>query len=304
MNHILNGKSVAWKYKWLVVLAWLLNLACSLVVVFPLKSMLEQFSDHSLMSLRLINGLDLEYLFEFLHYNPDATSTLFALFVCVGGIYGILNLFVAAGAYGMIVYNEPWSLSAFVAQAGRVIGRFFRLLLWAIPVYVVFYCLQFIETGVVRVIFGKDPYQYITFWGTMIRVFLGTLGIMIATMVVDYARIHTLRTDERAMRKSLLHGLRFALLHFLPAFGIAFAIAVPSALLPVAVPAIANALTGGTGTIIILFLVQQAAMLLRMYLKVTLYAAQSSFHEHVLPEDRRAEVTPVGAVDPNPLLTV
>ncbi len=304
MNHILSGKSVAWKYKWMVLLAWVLNFACALIVVFPLKSMLESFSDHSLMSLKLISGLDLEYLFEFLHYSPEATSTLFLLFVCVGGLYSILNLFVAAGAYGMIISNESWSLAGFIIQSGRAIGRFFRLFLWGIPVYIVLYCLQFIETGFVRIIFGKDPYQYITYWGTMIRVFLGMLGLMIAAMVVDYARIHTLRTNERAMRKSILHGLRFALRHFLPAFGIAFAIAVPSFLLPVAVPALANALTSGTGAILFLFIIQQAAMLLRMYLKVTLYAAESSFHVHALPEDQSAETTSVGAVDPNPLLTM
>ncbi len=304
MNHLLNGKSTAWKYRRLVILAWCVNLACALIVVFPLKSMLAGFSDHSLMSLRLDNGLDLEYLFEFLHYTPDAIPTLTALVLGVGGLYGILNLIVAAGAYGMIIQNEPWSLSAFVAQAGRFIGRFFRLLLWGIPVYAILYCIQFLETGAVRLIFGKDPYEYITFWGEMIRTGLGFLGILIATMIIDYARIHTARTEERAMWKSLLHGVRFAFRHFLPAFAIAFAIAVPSFLLPVAVPAIANLLPAGTAAIILLVVVQQAAMLLRMYLKVTLYAAQSSFHVRALPEDRRMEAATVGAVDPNPLLTV
>ena len=105
-------------------------------------------------------------------------------------------------------------------------------------------------------------------------------------LALDYARIRVARDDSRRMLKAYFGGLRFVLRHLFAAYGIAIAIAVALAVLMavyVAYETKAPA-AGSWGAIGLLFLLQQAVVLGRVFLRVTLVGAERHFHVKALPK--------------------
>jgi hypothetical protein len=164
--------------------------------------------------------------------------------------------------------------------------------MWSVPVFAILFCLQYLETGVQRLIFGSDPYQNITYWGGWIKVGLRQLSFLLFAMVLDYARIHAVLNDERKMRVSLVQGLKFAFGNFLQTFGLVFLLfAVGAAALVVYNP-VADSLSAPNAMIVfMLFLWQQIYMLFRMTLRLTTYSSQLELYRQLTAAPAPAAIT-------------
>ncbi len=305
MRHLISGFSAAWKQKRLVLAAYIGNLLCGIILFYPLLSLLNQFADRSLSAGRLGGGFDLEIFVEFLRYSSGASAAIVSLAFTACGFAAVINTLVAAGAYGMIVQGEPWSFPAFFSHAGAYGARFLRLLLWCLPLYLVFTCLQFLGAGIIRLFFGKDPYQSIVVWGGVIRALLAGYGILLAAASMDYARIRTVRTNERSMWRAARHGVGFTFRHLFGVSGLTLACGLPAFCLILLPPfvAVATGLSGTAGTAMLIVL-QQFALLLQSGLTIVLCGAQASYHRSKVAEASDRVEDAGAVVDLNPLLTV
>lgn len=264
---------------------YFLNLLFGLIVAFPFRAMLVNFAGQSLMGKSLAEHFDLEFLFEFLTKNDGAISTLMALFFVAGAIYWIGGLFLSGGAYGVLVSGERYTARSFWQNAGHYFPRFVRLFLWSLPFFAIFYCLRFLENGFVRLVYGKDPYQNIIFWGSAVSTGLGYIGILLYYLVLDYARIYVIRTGEYKMYKAILHGFSFVFRNIFTTFTLSITLFLTGVLALLLYNPIADALHAPNGFIVaLLLIVQQCYIIFRMFLRLTLYAGQVSVHRSRLTE--------------------
>jgi hypothetical protein len=280
--------------KRLVAVFYLANLFFGLLLMWPLRVMLQNFIGDSTMGNKLGGALDMDFLFEFLKHNEQAGSVFYGLVFIVPAVAWLFTLFLSGGALAVFAGDGKYSPVQFWGGAAKYFGRFCRLALWSLPVLAILFCLQYLESGAQRLFFGKDPYQNITYWGGWIKTGLRAFGFLLFGMILDYARIHAVLNDENKMRVSLRTGLKFISQNFLSTFGLAFLLLVIGAIALAIYNPLANSLAAPSGLVILLlFLLQQFYMLFRAALRLTLYASQLHLHRELVSAPGPAEITSV-----------
>lgn len=275
LSSIKSGLIQACSNKRVVLIYYLTNLLFGVVLMLPFRSVLNRFVGHSLMGEKLAGRMDMDFLFEFIKENPDFFSSYSILLIIIFTIYGLTSLFLSGGVLSTFVSGEPYASSLFWGSAAQYFGRFIRLVLWSIPVLAILFCLQFLWSAIQRIVFGSDPYQYISYWGNWIKVALRYISLILYFIILDYARIHVVTTDERRMRISLWQGIKFAFGNFGKTFGLALLIFIVGIIALVIYNPIADLLHPPTSMVILLlFIWQQLYMIFRMVLKLTLYAGE------------------------------
>lgn len=278
-SSIKNGLSSVWSNKRMILVFFFSNFLFGLMLMLPFRAVLSDFVGNSTMGSKLGGRLDMNFLFEFFKHNPQLTD-IFTGLILVAGVYWLFSLFLSGGAFAVLASGEKYSGQIFWGGAGKYFGRFFRLVLWSLPVGAIFFALQFIETGVEKLFFGSDPYQNITYWGDWIQFGLRTIAILLFGLVLDYSRIHAVVTDERKMRVSLWHGIKFTFGNLGQTFGLTLILFGIGAVVLLIYSPIANSLAAPNGfVVLLLFLLQQLFMIFRMTLRLTLYASQMNLYQ-------------------------
>jgi len=277
-----KGVIDVWQTKRIIIVYYMASLLTGLLVAYPFSMIVGNFAGNSLMGKKLGGGIDFDFLFEFLGKNSGALSALGGLIIIAAAAFALSLLFLSGGALTVYVSGERYSPGQFWGGAAHYFGRFFRLMLWSLPLLAVFFCLQFLETLFVRLFFGSDPYQSITYWGGWVRIGLAFIGILLYYVVFDYARIHVVVSGERKMRLAILEGIKFAFRHFFSVFLLALLLFVSGLLLLAAYNLISDKLTAPSGFILLLLIaVQQLYVFFRMYLRLTLLSGQLKLYSQL-----------------------
>ena len=296
-SNIKNGFAQVWKNKRLIVVFYLANLLFGLVLMLPFRAVLSNFSGNTLMGAKLGGRLDMDFLFDLLTHNQNIVSIITGMMLIVPAVYWLFSLFLSGGAFSVLVKGEKYSAAIFWHGAATYFGRFFRIFLWSLPVLGILFCVQFIETGLERLIFGKVPYQNISYWGGWVKFSLRTLSILLFGLVLDYARIHAVLTDDKRMRVSVWRGIKFAFGNIGRTLGLTFILFLTGAVVLAIYNPISNALVAPNVLVVIaLFLLQQTYMMFRMTLRLTLFASQLNLYNKLSTESE--EVTVPAAAEP------
>ncbi len=295
LNSLKSGFNQVRANKRLVAVFYLANLFFGLLLMLPLRAMLSDFIGNSQMGEKLGGPLDMDFLFEFFQHSGEVIPAFMGLILIVPAANWLFTLFLSGGAFATFAGGEKYNAAFFWGSAAKYFGRFIRLTLWSLPVFAVLFCLQFLETGVQRLIFGSDPHQNITYWGGWIKVGLRQLGFLLFAMVLDYARIHAVLNDERRMRTSLLQGLKFVFGNFLYTFGLALLLLLVGAAALVIYNPVANSLAAPNALIVImLFAWQQVYMVFRTMLRLTTYASELHLYRQRAAEPAPVPITSAG----------
>ncbi len=280
IDSIKAGIRLMWSNKRIVLIYYLANLLFGIILMLPFRSVLSSFVGNSLMGEMLADRLDMDFLFEFFKENHNLLSTYTVLLLVLPTAYWLLNLFLSGGAFSVFISNQKYASPLFWGNAANYFGRFIRLVLWSIPVFVVLFCLQFFWTATQRIFFGSDPYQYVTYWGGWIKVGLRYFSLVLYFLVLDYARIHAVTTDERRMRISLWQGVKFAFINFWKTFALALLFFLLGIIALIIYNPMADLLHAPSSLVILLlFIWQQVYMVFRMVLRVTLYSGEVRLYQ-------------------------
>lgn len=289
-----SGIQKTFANKRMIAVFYLANLIWGLIIILPLRAILGDFVGHRLMGAKLAGRLDMDFLFELLLHNDSFLDVMRGMILFVPVVYWLFVLFLSGGAFAIFAHAEKYSPPIFWGNCGRFFGRFIRLTIWSLPMLAVFFALPFLAKGLQRLFFGSDPYQYITYWGRWLQVGSGFVSFLLFGMVLDYARIHTVLTDERNMRASLWRGVKFAFGNFRHTFGLAALLFVIGGLILAMYNPVANGLAAPSAIIIaLMFLVQQLYMISRMALRLTLYASQLQLYRQWSGTPLRVSEPPV-----------
>jgi hypothetical protein len=295
LNSLKSGFNQVRANKRLIAVFYLANLFFGLLLMMPSRAILSDFVGNSQMGAKLGGLLDMDFLFEFFKHKEEVVPAFMGLILLVPAVNWLFTLFLSGGAFATLAGGEKYNAAFFWGSSAKYFGRFVRLTLWGLPVFAVLFCLQFLETGVQRLILGGDPYQNITYWGGWIKVGLRQIGFLLFAMVLDYARIHAVLNDERKMRTSLLQGIKFVFGNFLYTFGLAFLLLLIGAVALVIYNPIANSLNAPNALIVfMLFVWQQIYMIFRTTLRLTTYASQLDLYRQRAAAAAPAEITSTG----------
>lgn len=177
--------------------------------------------------------------------------------------------------------GRSYDSAGFWGNAGQYFARFFRLGLWGLLVLLALLGIaEALTRGVQYLIFGKEPYEYITYWGRWLRVLLRYFVFLLFLMCFDYGRIYTVLSGERKMRRAISRGIRFTLRNFRRAFTLIFVFTLLAVMSLLVYNALVNVFSAPRALIIFLLLLwQQLYILAKMVLRVSFYGGEMYLYQ-------------------------
>ncbi len=276
------GLHRAWAAKRMLAVYYFASLLCGVVLAAPIRSLLSDRISETLLGEALAGRFDMNFFADFITNFDDFGDTWSGLVMVIPIIYLLSNIFLSGGALSVFATEEKYSTPMFWSGSARYFGRFLRLWLMALPVFGVFFLIIFLEKGVTRLLFGADPYQSITYWAGWVRTGLMAFAMMLSYIYFDYARIYAVIHDEPKMRRAWVGGLKFIFGNLGKVVLLALSMAFMGVVVLVGYNLLANQLAAPNALVVLmLFLTQQVYIFFRMYMKLTAFAAQTTFYQTV-----------------------
>ena len=277
-----SGVHRSWAAKRMIFIYYFANLFCGVLLIMPFRRTLNDKVSSTLLGDALGGTIDMNFLADFLFNHRDLGSAWFGLAIVVPVFYLLTNIFFSGGALSVFASEKKYSTALFWTGAAKYFGRFMRLWLMALPVFGLFFLLMLVEKGVTRLVFGADPYQNITYWAGWVRVGLFGVALLLSHMFFDYARLYSVLNEETRMRHAWWFGLKFMFGNL----GKALLLVIIIALIGVVGLAIYNLLADRLAmphalVVVALLLLQQIYVLFRMLMKLSAFAAQTTFYQAV-----------------------
>ncbi|NOZ61002.1 MAG: hypothetical protein GXO74_04930 [Calditrichaeota bacterium] len=148
----------------------------------------------------------------------------------------------------------------------------------------VLFSLQFIYSGIQRLLFGSDPYQSVLYWGAWIKVGIRFIVLWLFVIIFDYARIHMVQNEERKTRKSLL---AFVFKNFGKVVGLKALLIIAGILALVILNLLQLPFSRSAGVgLAVLFLIQQIYIIFRSYLRLTTFSSQAELFREAESAER------------------
>ncbi len=245
-----------------------------------------------------MNGTFIRTLGDFLYdffirweINPGATSLLF--FLCL--LYVCTSTFLAGGFIGIYSKEYRSTFTEFLMDGARYFGKFFRLSLVALLVYYLFFAVvvNWINTAIPRwTQFEASETTPFTYY--MIKDIAVLLILSFLFMIFDYARIRMVVDDRTSALASTAAGVQFTFSHFLTTYGLYLLLTLFGVLLIVIYAILEKIIPQNSyWPLVLLFIVQQAYMLARFFLKGSFYACQTGLYQTVARQEHLKGVSAV-----------
>lgn len=285
-----NGIKRAFLEPKMVIVLWLMNFVSASIIYFLFSGYLSEVIGNRLAAATLLKGFDFETFFELIIHEGEALHwILYVAFILAflyywGSLFlhgGILSVLKSRGITGEVGNRNKRFAPAFFQGAGKYFGRFFRLTIYSLLVWLAFGVLYFVLNLVLKLLEAggtNEPVMFYLFWVRMVIIlFLHFL----VRMICDYARIRIVAEDSRAVFSSFIQAIQFVFRNFFKTLILYYLILITGLtifgiywILQKMVP------TQTLLLILVSFLIGQVFILSRGWLKIALQAAQLNFYTY------------------------
>ncbi len=211
----------------------------------------------------------------------------------LGFIYLLASTFFAGAFVGTYAKSYRLSFQEFLMEGGKYFGKFFRISLISLIVYLFLFDLIFDYWGDwIRQTTARDPSEMTPFTHYMIKNTIVVLIIGFLTMCFDYAKVRMVVDDRFSALFAAWAGVKFVLKNFWSAAGLFFLLSFAA----VALMGLYAFLQGtihdsGYWSILALFVLQQIYIGIRLWLKAAFYASETQLYQSLMQTEHRTEVT-------------
>ena len=282
------GLRAALRHPKLVWLLWAWYGLLALVPAFPAWSWWNGVLGSSPEAASVLTGFDLGVFLDVTAGKGiNGLGLLTGTAVAVALVAFVSSAFTFGGVlevFGSDDDRRPF-MHRFFRGGGHFFWRFFRLAIIAgVGLALAIGAVSALQSGLVSAAGDSEwePAGYLAGFAG-VAVLLAVAGFFL--LALDYARIRVARDDSRGMLKAYASGLAFVMRRLFTVYGIAAAILIVEVALVLAYVAYeTNAAAAGTwASIAALFIIQQAVVFGRVFLRVALVGAERHFHVTALP---------------------
>jgi len=303
-----EGLAAARRNPRLALTLWLLNLALALAAGVPgwlaLSSAIGLLPEAD----ALRNGFDLGVLIDLAELRPGLLGGLAFSALGVAGLGLLLGAAATGGALEVLTSRDE---RAFAHRFGRGAGRFFgRFVRAGLVSGVVAAVAAGLLAGPLLALSGRlrreSGSELLTNATWVAAVLLGGLAVLVALLALDAARVRIVREDARRVLPLLRSGFAVVLGHpvkWLGTWGVNALLALAALSLYLV---FRRAVPAGTGPLVLLlFVAQQAFVLVRSWLRVALLGSEIALVERLRPLSAapalsQPAVEPLPVVEPLP----
>ena len=291
-----EGVKTAGKNWGLTILFWFLSLILAAIAAFPAWYWLGHGFDLAPESDRLLSGFNFQVFGELAQYDRSPVrGVIFASSMGVILLAILANPFIAGGLLESLIRpeGEATLMERFWRGAGRHFWRFLRLILYALVTAIpIVAAINAIMLPLITRL-NNLRWEPGVIMGPAINMALLLLISLWLLLALDFARIRTACEDGRKTFRYWLSSLLFVWRHPLVTFGLIGAMALFFLLVAGLYKVLCGRLAITTWTaILFIILFQQAVMLVRSGLRVSLVAGELAFYRQTAPPPSPAPAVP------------
>lgn len=273
----------------MVLVLWAFSLLFAAVVYFVGRGYFVEALGLSALG-ETLKQFDAGLFLEMLTHNAAPLGMMFKVVVLLAFLYYWVSIFLTGGILHVLLSpnesmgNEPRRrrfAPAFFQGAGRYFGRFFRLEVYSLIIWVGFLLFQWViwlVAGPLTSDGTNEKMMYYVFW---IWLGLSLALVFFIRMVIDYARIIIARADTGRVWRSLWEAAGFVFKRLFGTLALYYILLITGVAIFLVYWGIQSRIsTGSVATIWLAFLIGQVFIMSRGWLKIAFQAAQISFYGH------------------------
>ncbi len=272
----------------MISVLWFINFIFGAIIFYLFKQRFSEVIGSNLMADKILKKLDYNFVFEFLVYNGQFIKTIFFLAFALILTYFLVSIFLYGGILNRLIQshrshdvgrNNGGFAPVFFQGAGRYFGRFFRLAIYSLIMWLVGLIFFFGLTRLVRVLTAKGTKEQLAFYLFLVEIVIGLFLIYLIKMILDYARIKIVIEDTRRVFRSMFQSIGFVFQNFGKTLSIYYLLVLTGIILIGIYWLLRQVIPDYTFlTILITFIIYQLFIASRGWLKVAFQAAQLSFY--------------------------
>jgi hypothetical protein len=209
-------------------------------------------------------------------------------------VYLLSSTFLAGAFVGTYSRNYRVSFQEFLMEGAKFFGKYFRISLIALLVYLVLFDQLYDYWGEwILLTTANDPSEMTPFVHYMIRNAVVILVVGFLTMCFDYAKVRMVVDDRFSALFAVWAGLKFVIGNFWSTAGLFLLLSTFGLALIASYAFLQGTVhVSGYWSILLLFVLQQLYIALRLWLKAAFYASETQLYRTLAQIDHRPEVTP------------
>ncbi len=278
-TNVLSGLSATVRNYRMVLVIWAWHGALAAVAMAPALNWWRRAFDHAVEATTLLGGFNFAVLADLTKYDYVGGFGLLMSLMTGAVLLSILTSGFIVGGMLKVISGTGTArgvMHRFFGGGGYFFWRFFRLMLVgatavAVVGAVLISALVAIETPLTENGSEVGSYVWLLFNLTALAIVCGLF-----LLALDYARIQVVIDDGRGMFRAYIRALGFVVRHAVTAYGMAIVILVAVGILSIGYLAYetTSPVASSWGAISLLFVFQQAIVLTRVGLRVSLIDAE------------------------------
>ena len=272
----------------IISVLWLINLLFATVFFYTVFNFLARTTGKSQASESVLQKLDFNFIFELLAHHGGAVRTILCLFLILIFVYSLVSIFLNGGILFTIALStrmaaterrEDRFAGIFFQGAGKFFGRFFRLFIYSLLLWVIFIILNVLLNLVFRPLTSSGTNEQMMLYLFWLRLAIGLFLIFLIRMILDYTRIKIVLEDTRNVFRSLLQTMGFVFQNFGKTLALYYLLIMTAIILFLIYWILKSLITPNSlFPILMAFVIGQLFIISRGWLKIALQAAQMEFY--------------------------
>ncbi len=272
----------------MIFILWLINFIFGSVIYFLFSGLLADVLGKSKIAEGLLKKFDFNVLFELLAHNGSTIQTIFSVALILIFLYFLVSIFLYGGILfslahshksGDVESKKPRFAQVFFQGAGKFFGRFFRLSIYSLILWIVFIVINILLNLVGNVLTASGANEQVAFYLIWIRIAIGLFLVFLIKMILDYTRIKIVTEDSRLVFLSFLKIIRFVFQKFGKTLALYYLLVVTGVILFGIFWALNSMIPSHTlFNILIVFIIGQLFIASRGWIKVAFQAAQLKYY--------------------------
>ncbi len=282
----IHGLAAATRRPKLVALLWLMNVVFALPAFFIFRSAFNGVLGNSLAADGLLQKIDMDVIFEFLTSSGVVVGQVVTAVLVLVVLHVLAHIFVFGGILNALAPESRGQHLApvFFGGGGRFYGRYFRLVIYSLGLWVPAFIIFMAANAVLRLATKDSINEQLMMAANIARIALFLFLAFFAEMILDYARIKIALTDSREVFRSLVGATRFVFSRPLKTVILYYLLGLTGWAAIGGYFALHFAFSETTAAAVILaFLITQAFIASRAWLRIAFLAAQKNFLESSNP---------------------
>jgi len=263
---------------------WLIDFLFGIIVAAPVYFFVNKDFGHSPAGEGL-RGMSFTWLGDSIYKYQELLPALAGWVLVPALLFILVSIFLNGGIIGRLAAGEKTTLQGFFADCGKYFGRFFRVFLLSLPVYILVF------GGLLKLVSAPFKLWAKNAGGEMpviiasnLRFLVTILILSIVQMYFDYVKIHLAAREGRKVLAAAAAALSFVGRKFFKAWGLYLLVGLLFIAATAAFIAVTNVLPGtGMIALVLGFILAQAYILARIFAKVLFFASELDLYRIYRP---------------------